>query len=620
MTSYGGTHRFGFGRIADRLVRLHRCQGGQAIYAVVFFLFLLLGLLFLVLNTGEKLNHKVMMQGAADSVTTTGAGWYARGLNTISMCNVAQTQLLSMIILLDALETVTPPATECIDTLVTNIGSSKAGKDIPIDDRTSTWLAVGNAASERQIIHQFDDIVKAIQWPEYLTYDSGVLWECAKLMNGFEHAIVPVTPLAAQREAMAVAKKNHAEFGFFVPMWPELPVVDGKFGDFREPMVTGHLPPPYNDQVIGGFAWVMQYWAYGHTHYWGGGSHYDRGGVQGPWSFWREPFVNTRPMGLFDVSRFSVLFNLVSAMKLEMMFGSTDDQVSLRDWEMDYDKAKGVPQTEVRRCWWESLGFDCRYEYPKDEFFANMDLRHWRDPTVRTRAYPSMDSVNLSGYTRSKEAYEGADPRLAVWYKVTERWTAHYPELGIFAPHPPFYPDGSPWPYTQEEMQKYYHVSFRRFDGLEKNTNQEALHRNYLPPAGVTPDLAPIMFDPVEGENVVAKVNEHFTFNGFAYRPGKVREFADRFINPNPIEKLVAYGQARVYNRFSWDLFTQHWKVKLMRLDRWQDMLPMVTAAAAGAIPAAGKDVAAELTDERLKPVSDMLSAYKDDFVKEVTH
>ena len=45
-----------------RLRRFHRCEEGQAIYLMVLFLFLLAGLLFLVMNTGEKLNHKVMMQ------------------------------------------------------------------------------------------------------------------------------------------------------------------------------------------------------------------------------------------------------------------------------------------------------------------------------------------------------------------------------------------------------------------------------------------------------------------------------------------------------------------------------------------------------------------------------
>ena len=114
--------RSAFGRTRAAVGRLHRCERGQAIYVVALFFFLLAGLLFLIVNSGEKLNHKVEMQSAADSAAATGAAWFARGLNVISMCNVAETQLLSLIVLCDTLETVTPPASECIDDLLSNLG------------------------------------------------------------------------------------------------------------------------------------------------------------------------------------------------------------------------------------------------------------------------------------------------------------------------------------------------------------------------------------------------------------------------------------------------------------------------------------------------------------------
>jgi len=588
---------------ARRLRGAHRNERGQAVFVVVLFFFLLAGLLFLILNTGEKLNHKVQMQNAADAVAATGAAWYARGLNVISMCNVAETQLLSMIVLLDTLETVTPPAEECVGDLVNHIGSSKAGHDIPIDSRVSSWLVVGNAASEQVIIRQFADIVRGISWPQYLAYDNGVLWECMKLLDGFSHAMVKAAPLAAQREALDIAKKNHADFGFVTPLWPELPVVVGRFSDFRNPMQHARMPSPDDRHVIGGFAWVMAYRGY-HNQ------------IMGPWSWWREPFTSSRPMGLFDISRFSTLFRIVSERKLAMLFGDTDDKVSLRDWEMDYDTAKDLPPEEIRRAWWEQTSFDARYPFPEPSFFSNMALRNPTQPNIRAFSRSDMSRPDLSQYTRAKEAYEGADPRLAVWYRVQKRRTAHYPQLGIFAPHPPIYPDGTPWPYTDAEMQDYYHVALVRFDGAELEAD-ETLHRNYMPPAGALPSFAPILFNAAGGSNRVADIGAHFTFNGFAYRSGAVREWADRFANPNPIEDLVAYAQARVYNRWSWDLFTQYWKVKLMRTDRWADL----PAELAKGLPAeAGSDLAAEFTEERLDPVRKMLNAYKPEFVQEVSH
>ena len=611
MPGIGDRDRPALRRAATALGRLHRSERGQAIYVVVLFFFLLAGLLFLIINSGEKLNHKVQMQNAADSAAATGAAWYARGLNVVSMCNVVETQLLSLIVLLDTLESVVPPAQECIDDLVQNLGESKAGHDFPIDDRISDWLAVGNATSEREIIRQFGDIVRAVQWPEYLTYDTGVLWECTKLMDGFSHAMARATPEATQREAMDIARKNGAEFGFVVPLWPELPVVDGQFRDFLYPMRDGTMPPPNQRVVIGGFDHVMNYHGYAPDYYWRDQLQHGGGPVMGPWGYWREPFTATQPMGLLDMSRFSVLFNIVSVKKLEMLFGETDDRVSLRRWEMDYDRAKGMDPQSIRHTWWDRVSFDARYEFPKSSFFSNMNLRHARTPLCTVHAYDHGGGPDLGLYTRSTQAVEGADPRLAVFYYVKEDKSAQYPQLGIFAPHPPLHPDGSKWPYTEAEKQTFYHVTLWRFNGAELDTD-ESLHRNYLPPAGGAP-LAPILFDRATGDHVMANVNSRFTFNGYAYRSGAVREWGKRFVNPNPIEELVAYAQARVYTRYTWDLFTQHWKVRLMRTDRWKTILGELGTSVPG-------DLGSKLTAEKMEPVRRMLEAYDDQFVAEVTH
>jgi hypothetical protein len=595
-------------RAAGFLGRFHRCESGQAIFVVVLFFFLLAGLLFLILNGGEELNRKVQMQSTADIVAHSGATWYARGLNIICMTNTTETQLLSLIVLLDTLETVVPPAQECIDDLVQNIGRSKAGRDIPIDQRLASWLVVGNAESEQQIIRQFADVVKAVNWPDYLTYDSGVMWECIKLMDGFALVMSRETPRVVQREAIDIARKNKAEVGFLLPLWPELPVQRGQFSDFREPMVNSRMPPPNTRQLIGGFANLMGYRGY-------------NGQAMGPWNYWREPFTATRPMGLFDISRFSVPFLIVSEMKLEMLFGGTDDQWTARQWEMDYDKAKGVPREDIRRCWWEVSTFDARYGNNEErEPFPLPASGGWgasytpSRPTPSTRTYGDMRYPDLSMYKRASQSYEGADPREAVWYRCERRRTAHYPQIGIFAPHPPIHPDGSPWPYTDAEMKTYWHVTLWRFNGLEKHTD-ETLHRRYMPSSGVAP-FAPTMLDSATGALTAANLRSHFTFNGFAYRTGAVKNWPTRFVNPNPVDDVVCYAQSRVYNRYSWDLFTQHWKVKLMRQDRWKELLEEIDKP----FPSQGGTVAAVLTPERLKPVRQNLEGYDEQFMLEVTH
>ena len=149
----------------------------------------------------------------------------------------------------------------------------------------------------------------------------------------------------------------------------------------------------------------------------------------------------------------------------------------------------------------------------------------------------------------------------------------------------------------------------------------------------------PIMLDPATGFNTVSNVNNYFTLDGFAYRDGKVHYWATSdtqttgksglpgaqgFKNPNPIDQVLAYSQVRVYNRYSWDLFTQHWKVKLMRMEngqssqvpqttRWQWMKTEIQKSPNAALDSV-------LTPERLKPVRDMLDGYDEQFVEEVTH
>ena len=592
---------------------LHRREDGQAIYVVVLFLFLLAGLLFLVLNTGAQLNDKVELQNAADATAASGAAWYARGLNTVAMCNVTETQLLSMIVLLDTLQVVTPPAEECIDDLVAN---PPAGRDMPIDDRLS-WMIVGNAAAEQQFVHQLGDIVRGVSWPEYLTYDTGVLWDCAKLMDGFSRAMIAATPLAVQREAIDVARKHNAEAGFVLPLWPGMPVEEGQFSEFKDLMQYGRIPP--HGRYTAGFRLV--------------------GEPGGPWSCRRGPLVAAQPMGLLDLSRFSTLFRIVSEVKLAMMFdttGEADDQVSLRNWEMDYDKAVALPASEIRRAWWEVDSFNCRYPLANDssdpwtpENPAAVQVPYPPPPSgswpvnraggssPSTRTYSSMSRPNLSLYTRAQESWEGADPRYSVWYRVDRSKTASYSALGIIPPHPSTHPDGTRWPYTEAEKKTYFRVTLWRFNGAELEADT-TLHRDYLPPAGEAP-LAPVYFDETAQKPTTDNIRTYFTFNGFAYRAGAVRDWASRFSNPNPLKDTIAYAQARVYmdGHYTWDLFTQCWKAKLVRTARWkEDLVPLLDAA----IPPEGAAVAGELTEERRKPVRDMLQAYDTDFILEVTH
>ena len=647
------------------LGRFQRDENGQAIFVVVLYFFLLAGLLFLILNSGNQLNTKVTMQTAADSTAFTGASWFCRGMNAISMANVADTQLLSLIVLLDSLETVTPPATQCIQDLVQNIGAAPAHKDFPLDPTTDKWLAVGCASNEEQDIQMLYNVVRAIPVSDYCTYDNGILWECIKLMDGFAHSMLRCTPLAAQRESMDVAKKNHGDFGFLVPLWPALPAFDGQFADFRDAMTVARTP---DNKPINGFT------LFGYTS------------GMGPYSYWREPLVRATPMGMLEMSKFSVLFTVVSEKKLAMMFGGTDDRVTLNTWEMDYDAAKKLykdptQRMRIRRMWWENISFsvpctaeppripdpqafqlaitrrDPRYPQVNRYYYSDPQYRlapdpkltqrdpvmHWRpfnwpvddqlmrgDPSVSWPPDPAIQPpppppTQELAWHRSTLATEGADPRLAVWYRVDRHKSANYPALGIIPTHPPIHQDGSPWPYLDADMKPYLTITVWRFDGTELE-DDTSLHRRYLPPVGTTPQFAPIQLlpdavGPPAAVMTKAGMMQWYTFNAFVYRPGSVSDWSARFTNPNPIDKTIGYAECHVYNRISYDLFTQYWQTKMTRQDRWKELIPMLTQKniPQGA-PADANTVLDQITAESVKPVQDMLNGYDWAFVRQVTH
>jgi hypothetical protein len=427
------------------------------------------------------------------------------------------------------------------------------------------------------------------------------------------------------------------------------------FQDFKDPMRLGKMPQRYGGRRINGFGHgVMDYVGYGSTFLDANNILRRIRGQMGPWSFWREPFVESRPMGLFDLSGFGDLFDAVSSMKFEMLFGNAEDQASLRGWSYNYDEAK--QSGEIRRTWWESVSFNARYaDNEEQEPFpppasGAWTARKWGVNSRDSDTYgliPSTSTVpnpspwppdprrgkwpNLTGYTRATEGYQGADARGNVWYRLQlqhcdpDRYGELYQRLGIpKPPHPP--------PYTAAEKQAYKYVYWRvtmlRFNGAELAPDT-TLHRQYMPPLGETPDIGPTFLTP-DGDNTTDCIEGptgRFTFNGYAYRASKATNWTQRFINPNPTEAVVCYAQARVYNPASWDLFTQAWRVKLMRTqasyddtaNRWALMLQQLNGIPSQAVQAASQ-VGVTLDAGHVKPVRETLESYTADFVKEVTH
>jgi len=595
------------------LWRFHRDQRGQAIFLGMFYFFLLAGLVFLVLNSGKKSNDKIGMQNTADAVATTGATWVARGLNTAAMCNVTQTQMLSVIVLLDTMEVVAPVAQRIIDDLLANIGSSAHGSDVQNNPVLKDWLIVGNARAEQEMIREINSLVLDLPIDEYCLYDSGVLWQCCYVLNEMKTQMAEIAPTMAQREAINVGDKNDAEAAFVIPFHPDLPIepIDNSgnsFSKFRRPMRDARRVYSRRRTIVG----YRDLQGYASRR---------NGRTLGPFRYMREPFTEPTPMGLFELSRFSALFKVVSDKKFEMLFGAANQKVCLAPDSRieDYDElVKHVNENgrdSVLRTYWSVQGFSSRYEYNTPRFEDNIDLRHRKYPRERLRIYKGYRPAP-NGYKRATTPGEGADPRHDLWYRSQERQTGHFPALGIYADHPP--------PYTESEMVTFYRNRLWRFDGADVG-HEEELHRLYLPPVGHPPKMAPIVLHRQYGRWTTANIRDFFTIVGFAFTDARSIVWPQVFPNPVPTDdKLVCYAQAEVFasgcernlDDRGWDLFTQNWRVRLVRMDHWDWCKETLDQG----IPSGAGLAQERLGEDIITPVRKMLEMYRAEHVDLITH
>jgi hypothetical protein len=585
----------------DLLSRFHRDQRGQAIFIGVFYFLLLAALIFFVFNSGDKANNKIAMQNDADAAVVTGSGWYARGLNAIAMCNVAQTQFLSVIVLLDSMQTAAPIAQQSINDLLSNIRASNLGRDVPNNPILQEFLIVGNAAQEQRMVQTINQMISQVPMDEYCTYDSGVLWQCCYVLNELADQMAAITPEMCQREATKVATADQADVGFLLPFSPVLPTapVDNSgasFKNFRNPMTIARTP---TGESIPGYSTHQGYTSRrGH-------------GTLGPFRYMREPFTEPEPMGLFELSCFSTLYESISDSKLDMLFGGADASVpqliSSYDALVAYVKQNGPGS--VLETYWATAGFFTRYQFPTPQFYANSTLRYPPYPSEPVNIYSGFQPAP-GGYTRSSmpDGSDGADAQENTFYQVTELLTPlvgrppwFLPALGIYLPHPP--------PYTPAEQQIYYRVSLWRFCGALV-AGQTPMRSKYLPPLGQPPHLAPILMQSSVIPRNATNVFNWFNFVAFAYKNGNSQIWPKYFPNPVPTsDKLICYGEAEVYNNTcpatSWNTFTQDWRSRLVRMDHWN-----WSAAAIGAGVPPGTAAGNYVTADNTAPVLKMLQMY----------
>ncbi len=197
--------------------RLKRDEGGQAIIFVAVLGLVLVLFAAAVINVGNLATTRIRMQGSADAAAQTTGVWTARGLNLISTLNLAMTNVLALIVILESMEGMYDAA---------KIGQSiqkATGQALQSNPYTAaigvvlTTLAnmVGEAAVQvlKEVKELAPDIVDA-------------LWEVMNGVSIAEQAIARATPIAAYANAFGIARIDGADFAVGIPPIPSPTLAD----------------------------------------------------------------------------------------------------------------------------------------------------------------------------------------------------------------------------------------------------------------------------------------------------------------------------------------------------------------------------------------------------------
>jgi hypothetical protein len=235
-----------------RLARLHSDEGGQVLWFFVLTIAALVMLVAFVFNTGKQVTRKIEMQNAVDTAAISGATWVARGLNVMSMNNVAMTQTFALIVNLRAMvmaakvnKTILTVEDIAASALMSNPFTFVAGFILKVA------VIVGRIPTE--IVLKLEGTINQLAEPT-----SGYLWTFMKGLSAFSKAMKVAVPPIALLQAHNIGRNNvsHPEDGekilaVFLPSLsnegpakfpgfePYLPVEEGQFRELCDPTQRG---------------------------------------------------------------------------------------------------------------------------------------------------------------------------------------------------------------------------------------------------------------------------------------------------------------------------------------------------------------------------------------------
>lgn len=225
--------------------RLHEDRGGQITFLTLFGAVALAGLLGLVMTTGDQTSLQIQGQNAADAAALSGGAWIARGLNVTSAANVAESQLASAAIVLQALD----------DTLrwsIPFVEGQRAAYELCTPFFPPCAIGVAITTAQLVVLRPVADAVRGLA-KTLAACPDGIFWRFSRLLQHLA-AVTHTTFFGiAAAETLRVARAGGAEEAYFVPGGlfygaspPKvltLPTEEKPFQELCPPMTEGSPTP-----------------------------------------------------------------------------------------------------------------------------------------------------------------------------------------------------------------------------------------------------------------------------------------------------------------------------------------------------------------------------------------
>lgn len=608
-------------------------QRGAIMVITLLAVVLLAALIFYVINLGRQANARIVAQHAADATAAAGAGWIARGFNTVAMNNVSTARLIVTADVLDAMPMVFQfthedqlAALEAVESQLQRGVNDAWVRDAFVVLRGELQREVELLAPLDVYFNQQYDVTQMTHYEA--PSGRGTLWRAMEAMDIYSQATMENLGVLAQLNAMRGGEVNLDQdadtddenpLALMVPVMTQIPWKRGTFDDFERPVRLGLLPTAIDDATNhrGPFDVVFG-WRFGRASdiegYYeegsgeqsnapgggrpsvpfgsgpGGGGidgaqfvvtkvEWETYGVYGPLEWVLQRLDDFADNHLYH-SRFGRWCRDIAGIKISYVWPGDDiKQVTDPQWETDWASAIAIAESDPSKI--QSTAFlrcEIKSIHPRGGS-GFMSPGTWAYKWGRENPDEHPATVVRAGGWHDPRRWEQFGVEKVndhIWRDEWDYRVYYDYDLGLL---PKVDADGKPVVYTVYRIDEYAFAGVDVGEPVDVRNPFNWTSKDDLP--------APIDFDHAQMPPTQEVRDQKLTFLAVVERANRSLFWPSRFESGKPYHGTVAMAQAEVFNNHSWDLWTQMWHAQIEAVDdydRWMTRLAE-SAGQVGNIP-----------------------------------